>query len=128
MSSILKQDTLLSLVQTLRENVSLNKISCFVVQSSALGLKKEKKKIVFFSSLRAPDPFSSLEILDFLSTCLGIDALSSLCYRSGSCCLSIYMQQYVSVNPEVLMYPFPPTICFGTYKFVSYVYESVAVL
>ena len=40
MSSILKQDTLLSLVQTLRENVSLNKISCFVVQSSALGLKK----------------------------------------------------------------------------------------
>ena len=57
MSSILKQDTLLSLVQTLRENVSLNKISCFVVQSSALGLKKEKKKIVFCSSLRAPDPF-----------------------------------------------------------------------
>ena len=40
-------------VQSLRENISLSKMSCFVVQSSALGLKK--KIFVLFFSLRTPD-------------------------------------------------------------------------
>ena len=48
-----------SLVQSVRENISLNKMSCFVVQSSALGLKK--KKFVLFSSLRTPEPYLLLE-------------------------------------------------------------------
>ena len=73
-----------SLVQSVRESISLSKMSCFVVQSSALGLKK--KNICPFLLLENPRPLSppwelqtllsSSGTLDFLSTYLEIDSLS----------------------------------------------------
>ena len=42
---VLKQDTLL--LQSLSKNISLSNMSCFVVQSSSLGLKKKTKGCSF---------------------------------------------------------------------------------
>ena len=56
---ILLKDTWLSLVQSLRKNISLSKMGCFVVQSSALDLKK--KMFVLFSSLRTLDLYLLLK-------------------------------------------------------------------
>ena len=51
------------------------KLTCFVVQSSALsGLKG--KKCLSFSPWEPQTPLSSLGTLEFLSTCLGIDSLT----------------------------------------------------
>ena len=36
-----------------------------------------------------------------------------------------YIQQLVSVNPKLQIYPFPPSFPFGNHKFVFYVCESV---
>ena len=47
---------------------------------------------------------------------------SSLCHTAGPCCL----QQGVSVNPKLLIYPSPFPL--RDHKFVSYVCESVSVL
>ena len=42
-----------------KKNISLSKMNCFVVQSSALGLNK--RTFVLFFSLRTPDPHNLLE-------------------------------------------------------------------
>ena len=73
------------MVQSLRENISLSKMSCFVVQTSALGLKKKKKKCPFLllensrplsPSWEPQTPFSSSGIPGFLTTYLGIDSFT----------------------------------------------------
>ena len=72
-------------IQSLRKNISLSKMRCFVVQSSALGLKKKVCPFLPLensrplSPLREPQtPLSSSGTPDFLSAYLGIDSLRSV--------------------------------------------------
>ena len=81
---VLKQDTIhCCYIQSLRKNISLSKMRCFVVQSSALGLKKKVCPFLPLensrplSPLREPQtPLSSSGTPDFLSAYLGIDSLT----------------------------------------------------
>ena len=72
----LRRNGVAIMVQSLGKNISLSKMSCFVVQILALGLEG-KKSLSFCPPGEPQTPFSSLGTLDFLSTYLRIDTLKS---------------------------------------------------
>ena len=99
-------------IRNLRENISLSKMSCFFVQSSALGLKK--KYLSFSPPWELQTPVSSSGTLDFLSTYLGIDSLTKTWHATPMDCTQWHIYN-LFYSPDLLSYSWHTTL-FKAYK------------